>query len=213
LWERTFNAVPDLITILDNRFRIVQVNKAMADRLGATRESFKGKPCYTLFHGTQTPPAQSPHSLSLKDNQEHTLESYERQLNGFFIISTSPIFDPEGKMIGSVHVARDITKRKEAEDEKERLIRELQQALQNIKVLSGLLPICAECKKIRNDQGYWEQIENYIRDHSEATFSHGLCPDCLKSLYPEINKKLTEQRKSEAKTSGSEANRSEKRSE
>jgi hypothetical protein len=66
------------------------------------------------------------------------------------------------------------------------LIRELQEALTMVKPLSGLLPICASCKKIRDDKGYWTQIESYIRDHSEVEFSHSLCPDCLKKLYPEI---------------------------
>jgi len=61
---------------------------------------------------------------------------------------------------------------------------ELQEALANIKVLSGLLPICASCKRIRDDQGYWQQVEIYIRDHSEAEFSHGLCPDCARKLFP-----------------------------
>lgn len=66
---------------------------------------------------------------------------------------------------------------------------ELQNALAKIKTLTGLLPICSACKKIRNDQGNWEQIEVYIRDRSEADFSHGICPDCLKKLYPEIDVK------------------------
>jgi AmiR/NasT family two-component response regulator len=64
---------------------------------------------------------------------------------------------------------------------------ELQEALAKVKTLSGLLPICASCKKIRDDQGYWHQIEVYIRDHSEANFSHGICPDCKKKLYPGYN--------------------------
>jgi DNA-binding response OmpR family regulator len=66
---------------------------------------------------------------------------------------------------------------------REKLIKELQQALDNIKVLSGLLPICSSCKKIRDDQGYWNQIESYIQSHSEALFTHGICPDCVKELY------------------------------
>jgi YesN/AraC family two-component response regulator len=70
--------------------------------------------------------------------------------------------------------------------EKEALVSELQAALAKVKLLSGLLPICASCKKIRDDQGYWTQIEVYIRDHSEAEFSHGICPTCAKTLYPEF---------------------------
>lgn len=65
---------------------------------------------------------------------------------------------------------------------------ELQQALDKLKTLSGLLPICANCKKIRDDDGYWHQVEAYIRDHSEVEFSHGICPDCKKKLYPDFFK-------------------------
>ncbi len=61
--------------------------------------------------------------------------------------------------------------------------RELQKALASIKILQGLLPICASCKKIRNDEGYWERLETYIHDHSEADFTHGICPECVKKLY------------------------------
>ena len=68
--------------------------------------------------------------------------------------------------------------------EKERLIGELQEALAKVKTLSGLLPICSSCKKIRDDKGYWNQIETYIRQRSEADFTHGICPTCAKRLYP-----------------------------
>ena len=66
---------------------------------------------------------------------------------------------------------------------------QLEKALKDIKALSGLLPICSNCKKIRNDEGYWEQVEVYVRDHSEAEFSHGICPECIKKLYPEFKGK------------------------
>ena len=60
------------------------------------------------------------------------------------------------------------------------------QALDQVKQLSGLLSICSHCKRIRNDHGYWEQVEVYVRDHSEAQFTHGICPDCAEKFYPEI---------------------------
>lgn len=85
----------------------------------------------------------------------------------------------EGSLLG-------ITERKEAEDEQERLITELQDALAQVKTLSGLLPICAGCKRIRDDKGYWNQIELFIQSHSDAEFTHSFCPDCMKSLYPEV---------------------------
>jgi AmiR/NasT family two-component response regulator len=72
------------------------------------------------------------------------------------------------------------------QEEQARLILELQAALSKVKLLSGLLPICASCKKIRDDRGYWQQIESYIRAHSQAEFTHGLCPDCARKLYPDF---------------------------
>ena len=82
---------------------------------------------------------------------------------------------------------RDITERKQAEKEREKLVRELQKAMTEIKALKGILPICASCKKIRDDKGYWNQVEVYIRDHSEAEFSHGICPECKEKLYPGLD--------------------------
>jgi hypothetical protein len=72
--------------------------------------------------------------------------------------------------------------------------RELEEALSRVKLLSGLLPICASCKKIRDDKGYWNQIESYIREHSEAEFSHGICPECIKKLYPDYYEKKIQPR-------------------
>jgi DNA-binding NtrC family response regulator len=80
--------------------------------------------------------------------------------------------------------------RKKLEEEKEKLILELKNALGKIKTLGGLLPICSSCKKIRDDRGYWNQIEEYISQHSEAEFSHGVCPDCAKKLYPQYYDKI-----------------------
>jgi PAS domain S-box-containing protein len=82
-------------------------------------------------------------------------------------------------------IIRDITERKRAQEERERLIRELQEAMAKIKVLGGLLPICATCKKIRDDKGYWKQIEDYISDHSEAQFTHGICSECARKIHPD----------------------------
>ena len=70
---------------------------------------------------------------------------------------------------------------------KKRLIRRLQKALDEVKTLSGMIPICANCKKVRDDKGYWDQIETYIHKHSNADFSHGICPECAKELYPDID--------------------------
>jgi len=73
--------------------------------------------------------------------------------------------------------------------EREKLIASLRQALEQIKTLKGFIPICASCKNVRDDEGFWHQVEAYISDHSEAEFSHGICPDCAQKLYPDFMKK------------------------
>ncbi len=86
----------------------------------------------------------------------------------------------------NTELKNEIINRKKAEQEREKVIKKLEDALSEVKRLSGLLPICASCKKIRDDTGYWRQIESYISSHSEAQFSHAICPECTKSLYPEL---------------------------
>jgi len=98
--------------------------------------------------------------------------------------SKLPFRDKEGRVIGTFGISEDITARKLIEAEREQLIKDLQSAQASVKSLSGLLPICAGCKKIRDDSGYWKQVESYIADHSEATFTHSLCPECVKKFYP-----------------------------
>jgi len=92
-------------------------------------------------------------------------------------------------------IIRDISERKQHEREREALIDNLKRSLGKVRKLSGLLPICASCKKIRDDKGYWNQIESYLSDHSEVEFSHGICPECTKELYPDTYKKIAEKKK------------------
>ena len=115
-WEHTFDAVPDPIAILDNKYRIVRVNRAMAARLGVTPEECVGVICYRAIHGTDKPPSSCPHRQLLKDKLEHIKEVREDNLGGDFIVSVSPLFNSEGKLTECIHVARDINKRKQAEE-------------------------------------------------------------------------------------------------
>ena len=89
-------------------------------------------------------------------------------------------------IIWNRRLSREIHERKRAEKEREETIAELRKALAEVKTLQGFLPICANCKKVRDDEGYWQQIEKYIHDRSEATFSHSICPDCMRALYPDV---------------------------
>jgi len=88
-----------------------------------------------------------------------------------------------GELRARVEVGRRLV---ETQDALAGKIGELQRALAEIKTLRGIVPICASCKKIRDDAGFWQQVEVYVRDHSEAEFSHGICPECMKKLYPEF---------------------------
>ncbi len=90
------------------------------------------------------------------------------------------------RVASALTLKNEMDRRKEREAELHRSNQELQRALKEVKVLRGLIPICASCKKIRNDGGFWQQLEEYIGEHSEAEFSHGLCQPCLKKLYPGV---------------------------
>ena len=111
-----------------------------------------------------------------KEGEERWVEDHKKSL-----------FSKEGKFIGIEGVVFDVSERIHAQNELKREKTELNEALLKVKKLSGLLPICANCKKIRDDQGYWKQLEAYIQDHSEAEFSHSICPDCAKTLYPDLD--------------------------
>ena len=75
-------------------------------------------------------------------------------------------------------------------------VQELQKALNEVRTLRGIIPMCSSCNKIRDDQGYWNQVEAYVRDHTEAEFSHSICPECMKELYPEFVREKTEDKSS-----------------
>ena len=95
-------------------------------------------------------------------------------------VTISPIKNANGEIIGASAIARDISRHKQEEQDRLKLITELTKALSEVKTLAGLLPICASCKRIRDDKGYWQQVETYISKHSEVIFSHGVCPQCAK---------------------------------
>jgi PAS domain S-box-containing protein len=127
------------------------------------------------IHRTEEPAKTNDFEVICNDGKAITVEA-----------SVTTMLDHEGRPAGLRFVTRDVTERKKAQEERERLILELTEAMAKVKILSGLLPICSSCKKIRNDNGYWEQIECYIRDRSEAEFTHGICPDCRKKLYADF---------------------------
>ena len=128
IWERTFDAVPDLIAILDNEYRMSRVNRAMAEKLGTTVQEVVGQYCYQAIHGRDKPVEGCPHRRMMADTREHTAEIQEGKLKGLFLETVSPLRDQDGRLTGSVLVARDITKRKQAEEK----LRESEEKYRNL---------------------------------------------------------------------------------
>jgi PAS domain S-box-containing protein len=190
-YRRLFETAQDGILILDAGTGLINdVNPFLMDMLGYTRGEFLGKRLWEIG--------------AFKDIEASIAAFKELQRKGYVRYEDLPLKTRDGQEIAVEFVSnlylvnhhkviqcniRNITDRKKVEEERERLILKLKDALAKVKTLSGLLPICASCKKIRNDEGYWEQIETYVRDRSEADFTHGICPDCAKRLYPKLHEK------------------------
>jgi PAS domain S-box-containing protein len=173
----------------DSEGRITNVNQTDVEMLGYTREEMIGQYIWKFNVGEEIAREQVLAKLAGKLPPGRELERTYRRKDGTtfpVLIEDRLIRDEKGQIKGIRCIIQYITQRKNAEAEREKLIQELQEALAKVKTLRGLIPICASCKKIRDDQGYWKQIESYVRDHSEAEFSHGICPECMKKLYPDF---------------------------
>jgi PAS domain S-box-containing protein len=129
LWEKTFNAVPDLITILDDKHRILQMNAAMEATVGCSGSACQGKKCFTQMHGSHAPHRQCPLDRMLATGAEHITEYFEPKLGRWLEVRVSPMRDADGAIVGGVHVARDIHAHKELEAELEKRNAELQESV------------------------------------------------------------------------------------
>jgi len=153
--------------------------------------------CHRLMHGLDVPCDGDEHACPLRivrETRGPAVTEHTHQMGGgearIFEVRGYPVFDEAGELTQMIEYSLDITERKKVEAERERLIQELETALSEVKTLSGMLPICSSCKKVRDDHGYWKQIEEYISQRSDAQFSHSVCPDCAVQLYPEWAAKL-----------------------
>jgi len=197
--ESIIKTVPDIIYRLDPQGRLTFVSDSVK-RYGYQPEKLLGTKVMKLVHPEDK--VKTIHRIKERRTGARSTKSFETRLTTknqtpvsfeVFIISAEGLYSPkkfgQSTFLGTQGIARDISARKRAEEEREKLHIKLQEAFDNIKTLKGLLPICANCKNIRDDKGYWNQIEAYIRDHSDAEFSHSICPDCAKKLYPELELK------------------------
>ena len=164
--------------VLDIMDRIADINRTACRLLGISSSVVGGNLADTI-------PLLFEH-VSRADKIETVVLSPPYDNKPSLEVSVSQLASRAGKSTGKILLIRDVSERRRIENEREKLILDLQGALENVKRLRGLLPICASCKKIRDDQGYWHQVENYMQDHAEVEFSHGICPDCMARLYPDL---------------------------
>lgn len=114
-WQQAFDASPDMISILDRDHRIITINKAMAETLGCSPEDAVGMHCFQLVHQTELPPSACPHNCLLENGKPHHADLYEEILNMWLAVDVTPLYDDDGILIGSIHIARDITHQKQVE--------------------------------------------------------------------------------------------------
>ncbi|MFQ5575823.1 MAG: histidine kinase N-terminal 7TM domain-containing protein [Anaerolineae bacterium] len=171
----------DALIVIDRAGRIADVNPAAQAMVGALGGDIVGQPAAQVLAQTE---ALHPY-LTLTRQTRAKVQLRAGDETRYVDLRAAPLRDRRGKFAGQVILLHDISAQAKMEQEREQLIRELQHALAQVKTLRGLLPICANCKKIRDDQGYWHSVEVYVHSHSEAEFTHSICPDCLKKLYPD----------------------------
>ena len=179
----------DIIFIVGRNDRVEYVNTSAAELFHRKPDEIIGKTRSSLF--SQGVFDQQQRSLqTVFDTGVHryieskmAFKDQETWLGTWLV----PLRDDAGRITAVMGVSRDITNRKWLEEDKQKLLNKLQDALSQVKTLNGLLPICSMCKKIRDDKGYWQQVESYIQKHTDATFTHGVCPDCFPKLYPDFN--------------------------
>jgi PAS domain S-box-containing protein len=196
-YRRLFETAQDGIIILDaDTGEIFDINPFLIEMLGYPHEALLGKRLWEIG--------------AFRDIEASKAAFLELQSKGYVRYEDLPLETRDGghidvEFVSNVYLVnhrkviqcniRDITQRRRIEEERRRLTYDLQDALTKIKRLRGLLPICASCKKIRDDKGYWNQLETYIQEHSEAEFSHGFCPECMKKLYGVVLEEDTDSKK------------------
>jgi ABC-type nitrate/sulfonate/bicarbonate transport system substrate-binding protein len=183
--KQILNSLTDMVVEVDSNMKIIWANKSALD----INPDAIGQYCFTAFPGNKEmcdgcccarafETQRLEQAVMYQPSSKTAGESYWENIG-------IPLKNSDGEMT-VLEVSRNVTNRVQAENQKKELIHDLKSALKEIKKLSGMLPICSHCKKIRDDKGYWNQIENYISEHSEAEFSHGICKECAEKYYPDL---------------------------
>lgn len=177
------NATDDAMLLIDTNGNFLAMNEMVATRISKNMDDLLGKCAYDFL---------PPHVAATRKNWvKHVIQTgksvrFEDKRDGVWLENVIyPVLDEKGSVTMLAVCSRNINDRKYSEQERENLIERLQEYVARVKALSGLIPICSSCKRVRNDEGFWSQLELYISEHSDAEFSHGLCPECAKKLYPD----------------------------
>lgn len=194
LWRRILTEQSrDGIVIVDEGAKVYEANQRFAAMLGYTPDEVRR--LHVWDWDTQFTREELLGLAAAIDEQGHHFTTTMRRKDGTIIdveLSNSGAYYHDRKLIFCI--CRDVTEVKRAAHERDALIAQLQESLAEIKTLRGILPLCAFCKKVRDDRGYWEKVDVYIREHSDASVSHGICPDCLRTHYPEQARRILDDR-------------------
>lgn len=180
LEERFFEINLDLLCQLDFNGYFKRLNPAWERTLGWSRAELMGRPFIEFVHPDDRERTLNQNAAVRHGGQALGFENRYLCKDGsfrWFLWNAAP--DSDGRVIYSV--ARDITERKRADEERERLLDELQTALAEVRTLRAILPICSYCRRVRDDENYWHSVETYISEHTSTRFSHGICPSCYET--------------------------------
>lgn len=187
---KLFHANPDWVIISSLKDgRYIDVNDAYLRMTGYNREEIIGHTSSELNIWVEPDKRKAMIPILLKEGRIINHEVRFRMKSGeiLFMLRSAELIELGGEA-ALVSVCKDISERNQASIERERLVAQLEDSLSKVKLLSGMLPICSSCKRIRDDKGNWFQMESYIKERSEAEFTHGLCDDCAGKLYPQFHK-------------------------
>jgi PAS domain S-box-containing protein len=181
----------DILGIRDSEGRFRYANRSIQRVLGYTQEQVIGSTGFDLIHPEDRPAFDETRTEFLKKpGTRNSIQFRALHANGswvFLEVAAYNLLD-DPNVRGVVINLRDISERKQAEAKRAQLLGELQEAEAKVNPLSGILPICASCKKVKHERGYWQQIETYLKERTPVEFSHGMCPECNKLWYPEYIK-------------------------
>ena len=186
-FQQLFEEAPFGMATMGSTAGFAKVNRTLCEMMGYSREEM-GRVTFDRFIHPEDLDVHLVAAQEFFEGKRSSFKLEARYLRKtgeplWGSLTVERIEDSTGEMLFVLGILEDISERRRAAAEREHLIDELKEALANVKTLRGLIPICASCKKVRDDKGYWSQVEVYVRDRSEAEFSHDICPDCMLKLY------------------------------